>query len=177
MAGLVVLMLAVAIPLGIVVFTVIATESERKTYRHPAVSRSFTSLVFGSAALAGTAIVLVPRAYDSGPMLMLGIPAALIAALLAAAAHRFLIARSKLIAAMSGTVIALLTVLGTSALIAIFFSREIGVAMTIVTFGAVLVLTPKGIPVLFVGALAGVLLSYLSNHKRPNAPTSGAPVS
>lgn len=34
MTGLVVLMLAVAIPLGIVVFTVIATESERKTYRH-----------------------------------------------------------------------------------------------------------------------------------------------
>lgn len=167
MIGLVVLLLAVAIPLGIVVFVVMATEAERKTYEHASVSKFSTALLFSLAAVLGVVWVFRGMGLEYAPAMafLLGIPAAVIAALLALASHRFLIGRSKFIAALSGVGIALLTAAGTSSLIAVIFAPD-EMYLFMLTFGLVIMLSPTGVPVLFISGLAGFLLSYLSNHKR-----------
>jgi hypothetical protein len=184
MTGFIVLLLAVAIPLGIVVFTVMATEAERKVYERAPISRFSAALLFGLAAVLG--IVWVFRGtgpeYASAMAVLLSIPAAAIAALLALASHRFLVGRSTLIAALLGAGIALLTAAGTSSLVAVILAPD-EITSFVSAFGIVIVLSPSGVPVLLIGGLAGFLLSHLSNRKRPNtplnpdAPTSGAPVS
>jgi hypothetical protein len=173
MTSLFLFVLAVAaIPLAIVVFTVIATESEKRVYRSAPVSRSLSALVFGIAALAGVAIVLrgTGPEYISAMALALSIPGIVIAAALAVASHRLLVNRSKWIAAVSGIGVAFLTVLISSAFFAAVIAPDLDTAMLVVSFGAVLVLLPHSVAVLPVGALAGVLLSYLSNHRQTDKP-------
>lgn len=186
MTGLVVLVLAVAIPLGIVLLTVFATESERNVYSHAPVSRLATSIAFSAAALIGLAIVFrgTGTEYALAFTPMLALPTAIIAAVLAAVAHRLLVGRSRLIAAISGVVIALLTALGVSTLFAVISTPDQGAAMFIASIGPLVLLLPNGFPALFVGGLAGFLLSHFSNRKRPNPPLNtdappngGAPVS
>lgn len=177
-------LLAVAIPLGIVVLVVKATEAERKIYDHSPVSRLSCALVFSLAAVLGALWVFrgTGPEYASAMGLFLGVPAAAIAALLATAGQPFLVGRSKVVAALSGVIITILTALGTSSLIAVFFAPG-PINSYFAAFGIVIVLSPSGIVVLLIGGLAGLLLSLLSNRKRPNtplnpdAPTSGAPVS
>lgn len=186
MSGLIiVLLLAIAIPLGIVVFTVVATESEHKVNEHAPVSRFVAAIVFGIAALLGVLLVFRGTGAEYAPAIAFipGLPAVVIAALLAVAGHRLIVSRSKFLAALSGACIAFLTAVGTSSAFAVFFAPDHGAALFIASFGAAIVLLPQGISVLVIGASAGVLLSHISNRKRPNtplnpdAPTSGAPVS
>jgi len=186
MSGLIVLLLAVAIPLGIVVFTVVATESERKARdKHAPVSRFVSAIVFGIAALLGVLLVFRGTGAEYAPAIAFipGLPAVVIAALLAVAGHRLVVGHSKVLAALSGASIAFLTAFGTSSAFAVFFAPDHNAALFVASFGAAIVLLPQGIPVLLIGASAGVLLSHISNRKRPNtplnpdAPTSGAPVS
>ena len=184
MTGIVVLLLAVAIPLGIVVFAVMTTVAERKVFEHAPVSKFSAGVLFGLAAVLG--VIWVFRGtgpeYASAIAALLSIPAAAIAALLALASHRFLVGRSKFIATLSGVGIALLTAAGTSSLVAVILAPN-EITSFVSTFGIVIVLSPSGVPVLLIGGLAGFLLSHFSNRKRPNtplnpdAPTSGAPVS
>lgn len=184
MLGLVVLLLAITIPLGIVILTVKATESERKLFDHHPVGRRFCAFAFAVAALL--AVLWVFRGtgpeYSSAIGLFLGIPAAVIAALLAAASHRFLVGRSKVIATITGIAITIFTALATSSLVAILFAPS-SASSFVAAFGAIIVLSPGGILALLIGGLTGLLLSHLSNRRRPNtplnpdAPTSGAPVS
>lgn len=185
MSALIVLLLAIAIPLGIVLFTVVATESERKAHEHVPVSRFVSAIAFGIAALLG--VILVFRGTGAEYVLaiafMPSLPAVVIAALLAVAGHRLVVGHSKILAALSGAAIAFLTAVGTSSAFAIFFAPDNNAALFVASFGAAIVLLPQGIPVLLIGASAGVLLSHISNRKLPNtplnpdAPTSGAPVS
>ena len=183
MLGLVVLLLAIAIPLGIVALTVTATEAERKLFDHTPVSRRFCAFVFAVTALLAVLWVFRGTGPEYSPAigLFLGIPAAVIAALIAAASHRFLVGRSKVVASITGVTITILTALSTSALFAVFFAPG-PPNPYFAAFGLVIVLSPGGILALLVGGLAGLLLSHLSNCKRPNtplnpdAPTSGAPV-
>lgn len=185
MSALIVLLLAVAIPLGIIVFTVLATESERKTHQHVPVSRFVSAIAFGIAALLGVLLVFrgMGAEYALAIAFMPGLPAAVIAALLAVAGHRLVVGRSKVLAALSGSAIVFLTAVGTSSAFAIFFAPDHNAALFVASFGAAIMLLPQGIPVFLIGASAGVLLSHISNHKRPNtplnpdAPTSGAPAS
>lgn len=184
MLGLFVLLLAVALPLGIAFLTVRATEAERKVYDHSPVRRLSCALVFGLAAVLGILWVL----RGTGPELatamglFLGLPASGIAALLAAAGQRFLVGRSKVVATLYGVAITILTALATSLLVATLIAPG-SASSFVAAFGALIVLSPSGIPVLVFGGLVGLLLSYLSNRKRPNtplnpdAPTSGTPVS
>lgn len=53
MLGLVVLLLAIVIPLGIVVLAVKATEAERKLFDHDPVSRRYCAFVFAVVAVLG----------------------------------------------------------------------------------------------------------------------------
>jgi hypothetical protein len=114
--------------------------------------------------------------------LFLGLPASGIAALLAAAGQRFLVGRSKVVATLYGVAITILTALATSSLVATLIAPG-SASSFVAAFGALIVLSPSSIPVLVFGGLVGLLLSHLSNRKRPNtplnpdAPTSGAPVS
>ncbi len=183
MLGLVVLLLAVALPFGIVFFTVRATEAERKVYEHSPVRRISCALVFGLAAVLGSLWVFRGTGPEYAPAmgLFLGLPASGIAALLAAVGQRLLVGRSKVVAMLSGIAITILTALATSSLVAILFAPS-SASSFVAVFGAIIVLSPSGIAVLLFGGLSGLLLSHLSNRKRPNtplnpdAPTSGAPV-
>lgn len=184
MLGLIVLLLAISIPLGTILLTVKATEAERNLSEHPPVSRRFCAFVFAVAALLAVLWVFRGTGPEYSPAigLFLGIPAAVIAALIAAASHRFLVRRSKVVASITGVTITILTALNTSTLLAVFFAPG-PLNSYFAAFGLVIVLSPGGILALLVGGLAGLLLSHLSNRKRPNtplnpdAPTSGAPVS
>ena len=184
MLGLIVLLLAISIPLGIVFLTVKATEVERNLFDHHPVSRRFCAFVFAVAALLAVLWVFRGTGPEYSPAigLFLGIPAAVIAALIAAASHRFLVGRSKVVASITGVTITILTALSTSTLFAVFFAPG-PLNSYFAAFGLVIVLSPGGILALLVGGLAGLLLSHLSNRKRPNtplnpdAPTRGAPVS
>ena len=169
MSGLIVLLLAVAIPLGIVVFAVLATQSEHKVYEHAPVSRLVSAMVFGMAALLGVLLVFRGTGAKYAPVIAFipGLPAVVIAALLAVAGHRLVVVRSKVLAALSGAGIAFLTVIGTSSAFAFFFAPNHSAALFVASSGAVIVLLPQGIPVLLIGALAGLLLSHISNRKRP----------
>ena len=104
MTGIVVLLLAVAIPLGIVVFAVMTTVAERKVFEHAPVSKFSAGVLFGLAAVLG--VIWVFRGtgpeYASAIAALLSIPAAAIAALLALASHRFLVGRSKFITVNRG---------------------------------------------------------------------------
>ena len=124
MLGLVVLLLAIAIPLGIVALTVTATEAERKLFDHTPVSRRYCAFVFAVAALLAVLWVFRGTGPEYSPAigLFLGIPAAVIAALIAAASHRFLVGRSKVGASITGVTITILTALSTSTLFAVFFA-------------------------------------------------------
>lgn len=115
MLGLVVFLLAVAIPLGIVVLVVKAPEAERNIYDHSPVSRLSCALVFSLAAVLGALWVFrgTGPEYASAMGLFLGVPAAAIAALLATAGQPFLVGRSKVVATLSGVIITILTALGT----------------------------------------------------------------
>lgn len=186
MSGLIVLLLAAAIPLGIIVFTVVATESERKANEHAPVGRSVSAIVFCIAALLGIFLVLRGTGAESALAisLILGLPAVVIAALLVIVGHRLVVGPSKIIAALSGAGIAFLTAVGTSSAFAVFFAPDHNAALFIASFGAVIMLLPQGILLLFIGASAGVFLSHISNRKRPNTPLNpdappdgGAPVS
>ena len=77
MLGLIVLLLAVALPLGIVFLTVRATEGERKVYDHSPVRRLSCALVFGLAAVLGVLWVLrgTGPEYATAMGLFLGLPA------------------------------------------------------------------------------------------------------
>jgi hypothetical protein len=184
MSGLIVLLLAVAIPLGIVVLAVIATESERKAHQSAPANRFMSAIVFGIAALIGVLLVFRGTGTEYAPAIafVLGIPAIVIAALLAVAGHRLVVGRSKVIAALSGASIALLTAVGTSSAFAAFFAPDQNAALFAASFGAAIVLLPQGVPILLIGASAGVLLSHLSNRKRPtmppnpDVPKTGTPV-
>ncbi|MDO9201535.1 MAG: hypothetical protein Q7U58_09365, partial [Hydrogenophaga sp.] len=153
-------------------------------YDHFPVRRLYCALMFGVAAVLGVLWVLrgTGSEYALAMGFFVGLPAGGIAALLAAVGQRFLVGRSKVVATLFGVVITILTALGTSSLVAIFFAPN-SASSFVAAFGAIIVLSPKGIPVLLFGGLAGLLLSHLSNRKRlnpplnPDAPTSGAPVS
>ena len=110
--------------------------------------------------LRGTSVEYAPVM-----VLITGIPAAVIAALLAIAGHRFLVARSKWVAAFAGMGIVLFTALSVSSLFAVLVAPDHNVRFFLAAFGAVIVLTPSGMPVLFIGIFVGLLLSYLSNRK------------
>lgn len=167
MSGFVVLLLAVAIPLGIITFAIKATEAERANDEQAPVSKLCSALCFGAAALFGVVWVLrgTGAEYASAMGLITGIPAAVIAALLAAAGHHFLVARSKWVAAFAGLGITLFTAFGVSSLFAVLFAPDHSTRLFLAASGAVIVLTPSGIPVLFMGVLVGLLLSDLSNRK------------
>ncbi|MDP2882797.1 MAG: hypothetical protein Q8N89_14615 [Azonexus sp.] len=176
MLGFVILLLAVALPLGIAFLTVRATEAERKVYDHSPVRRLSCALVFGLAAVLGVLWVFRGTGPEYAPAmgLFLGIPASSIAALLAAVGQRFLVGRSKVVATLSGIAITIFTALATSLLVAIFFAPG-SASSFVAAFGAIIVLSPSGFPVLLFGGLAGLLLSHLSNRKRPNpAVNTGA---
>lgn len=178
MSGLIVLLLAVAIPLGIVIFTVVATESEHQLHEHAPVSRLVSAMVFGIAALLGVLFVFRGTGTEYAPAIAFipGLPAVAIAALLAAAGHRFVVVRSKFFAALSGAGIAFLTAVGTSSAFAFFLAPEYSSALFVASLGAVIVLLPQGIPVLVIGALAGVLLSRISNRKLPKFNNQVPPI-
>lgn len=168
MSGLIVLLLAIAIPLGIVVFTVVATEAEHKVNEHAPVSRLVSAVVFGIAALLGALLVFRGSRAEYAPAIafILGVPAAVLAALLAVAGHRLVVGRSKILAALSGASIAFLTAVGTSAAFAVIFAPDHNAALFVAFFGVAIVLLPQGMPVLLIGASVGVLLSHISNRKR-----------
>lgn len=184
MLGLIVLLLAIAIPLGIVVLTVKATKAERKLFDHHPVSRRFCAFVFAVAALLALLWLFRGTEPEYSPAigLFLGIPAVVIGALLAAVSHRFLVGRSKVVATITGVTITILTALSTSTLFAVFSAPD-PLNSYFAAFGLVIVFSQGGIHALLIGGLAGLLLTHLSNRKRPNtplnpdAPTSGAPVS
>jgi hypothetical protein len=73
-----------------------------------------------------------------------------------------------LIAAISGIAIVFLTALGVSVLFAVLFAPDHGAAMFVASIGPIIVLLPNGFPAIFIGAFSGLLVSYLSNRKRPN---------
>lgn len=184
MLGLIVLLLAISIPLGIILLTVKATEAERNLFDHHPVSRRFCAFVFAVAALLAVLWVFRGTGPEYAPAigLFLGIPVAVIAALIAAASHRFLVGRSKVVASITGVAITTFTALATSSLVAILFAPSPARSF-VATLGAFIVLSPGGVLALPFGGLTGLALSHLSNRKRPNtplnpdAPTSGAPVS
>lgn len=167
MSGLIVLLLAVAIPLGIVVFAVLATQSEHKVYEHAPVSRLVSAMVFGMAALLGVLLLFRGTGAKYAPVIAFipGLPAVVIAALLAVAGHRLVVVRSKVIAALSGAGIAFLTIIGTSLVFAFFFAPNHSAALFVASSGAVIALLPQGVPILLIGALAGLVLSHTSNRK------------
>lgn len=169
MLVLVVLLLAITIPFGILVFTIKATEAERKQVEHHPVSRRFCAFVFAVAALLAVLWVFRGTGPEYSPAigLFLGIPAAVISALLAAASHRYLVGRSKVIAIIAGISITILTALSISVLLAVFFA-PVQFSSYLAAFGLVIVLTPPGILALLIGGCAGFLLSYLSKRKRPS---------
>lgn len=167
MLGVVVLLLAVAIPIAIVMFAVKATEAEREIYGHTPVSRLTSALVFGLAALLGVLWMIRGNGpeYFNAMSLLLGIPASGIAATLAAAGQPLLAGHSKAIATFSGIAIAVLTLLITSSLIAVFFTPS-SASSFVAAFGVVVVLSSSSnFPNLLIGGLAGLLLSHFSNRK------------
>lgn len=171
MLGLIALLLAISIPLGIAFLAVKATEVERNLLDHHPVSRRFCAFVFAVAALL--AVQWVCRStgpeYNLAIGLYLGIPAAVIAASIAAASHRFLVGPSIVLATIVGISITILTTLCTSTLFSVFLA-PVQLNSYFAALGLVIVLAPGDILTLLIGGCAGVLLSHLSNSKRPNTP-------
>jgi hypothetical protein len=85
MAGLFVLLLAIGLPLGILAFVVLATKAEYSDHGQR-VSRLISMTVFALAALVGVFWVIPVM----NGLLLAGLPAAIISALLAALAHPWL---------------------------------------------------------------------------------------
>lgn len=174
MLGIIVVLLAIAMPVGILVFAVLAIESERNTKVHFRVRRSVSMLVFGVAALAGVAWVFRTSGpeYPVDALLLFGIPVAIISALLAALAHPWLSGRSFTLGALTGAAIAFVTVLAVTTLFALTLAPK-AIGAFVFTFGAALLLSPDGAPTLLLGILAGILLVWLSNRTNKRSKTIG----
>ena len=168
MAAIIVILLVIALPLGIALFAVIATESERRTYEHRPASKFISALIFAFSALLGIAFVFHGTKTEYTPAIasIVGIPATIIAMLLAIASHRMLVGRSKFLAALFGAGVAFLTVTCTSLLFGVIFAPDLKAVLFMTAFGAVLVFFPTGIPVLLLGAISGIILSFLSNRRQ-----------
>lgn len=185
LVALVVLFLAVAVPGGILAFSVFATHSkndasDRRSTDHALISRGGVSLVFGLAALLGWAALLGVAVPDLqvnkgsahgvvGPFIVTALPVMSLAALIARFGYRLLVFRSGLVAALSGGVVTILTVLASSLVVALLISPNASFGLAVVTVGTVSVLFRFGIPLLFIGMSAGILVNRMSRPKRPRS--------
>lgn len=123
---LVVSLLVLAIPAGIVLFAVHATENERRVCKSSGVRRSIVAGAFGLAALVGAfLIVRIPGPdYPTAILLLLGLPAALIAAILASIGYSAIVFPSKGMAVLAGGAIALSTSAGVAAVFSAFLGAK-----------------------------------------------------
>lgn len=182
LVALVVLFLAVAIPGGILAFSVLATQSkndasDRRSTDHALISRGGVSLVFGLAAFLGVAAMLwvwtllhqtepVDEARALGLLVVTALPVMAIAALIAALGYRLLVCRSAWGAALSGGVVTILTVLASSLVVALLIAPNASSGLAVVIVGTVSMLFHFGIPLLFIGMSAGILVNRMSRPKR-----------
>lgn len=164
MAGLFVLLLAIGLPLGILAFVVLATKAEYSDHGQR-VSRLISMIVFALAALVGVFWVLKVMVMNA--FLLVGLPAAIISALLAALTHPWLVGKNWWQAAFTGTLIAILAAIGTLTLYGLLLAPK-KVLIFVAAFGAEIIFRPEGFLALLTGALAGVLLWWLSScQKQP----------
>lgn len=165
MGAVVVLVLAVALPLAIVVFTVVATASEVRSPGRAPVGRRCSALVFAVAALLGGLWLSRGTGFEYEPVVAVwvGVPAIALAALLAVLLNPLLAGRSRCVAAVCGACIAALSAAGTSFLVLAPFAPD-DAMVSLAGIGMLIVLSPTGLPVLLLGAAAGALLSHLSNR-------------
>lgn len=156
---LVVSLLVLAIPAGIVLFAVHATEDERIVRKSSGVRRSIVAGAFGLAALVGAfLIVRIPGPdYPTAILLLLGLPAALIAAILASIGYSAIVFPSRVMAVLAGGAIALSTSAGVAAVFLAFLGPNFGAAAVMLYFGFAVLLTPGGIAALVLGAVTGVM--------------------
>ncbi|GAB3537939.1 hypothetical protein GCM10027343_02390 [Noviherbaspirillum agri] len=173
MTGLLLMFLAVvAIPIAVVMITVIATKSERVANLpdklQPSLGKGSVSLMFGLAALLGVALILRDTGKDFATFVFLlsGIPAAAIAALLAALSYRLLVGRSKVAGAFAGLGVAVATVLTSLVIVAFAVAPGSKEGALMAAFGATIVLAPSGSSVLLIGVIAGVAVNLLANRNR-----------
>lgn len=160
MTGLLfVLLLAIGLPIGILTFAVLATKAEHSD-QGQRVSRPISMVVFAVAALAG--VLWVMKVMKG--LLLVGLPAAIISALLAALAHPWLVERNWWQAALTGVLIAILAAIGTLLLFGLLLAPKKAL-LFVAAFGSTLILTPRGLIALVPGALAGLLLWWLSSRQ------------
>lgn len=169
-----ILLLFLAMPVGIVVFAVAATQAEQNADPNAPVSRLTSALVFGLTAELAVFLFFGSVGVEFSPAMALipGLPAALIAAFLAFVGRRFLVLRSKVLSALSGVAITILTVIGVTAAIASLLTSTPSQTLVFASVGAVAVLFPSGVSALALGAFSGVLLSYISNRQHSSLPLS-----
>ena len=155
-------LLAAAIPLAIVVFTAIAT---RPADCGPAWQnrRWFAACVFGVSALLWSAWIF---AGTGGTFLIIGLPAALLAAALGAAGQRFLSSPSRLRAAIAGMTIAILAAFGTTVLLTVAIVPDTGAALAVIGIASVL-LAPYYLPTLSIGLGCGLLVHFFARRQPP----------
>lgn len=161
-AFLAIVLLAAAIPLAIVVFTAIATRPADcgPTWQN---RRWFAACVFGVSALLWSAWIF---AGTGGTFLIIGLPAALLAAALGAAGQRFLSSPSRLRAAIAGMTIAILAAFGTTVLLTVAIVPDTGAALAVIGIASVL-LAPYYLPTLSIGLGCGLLVHFFARRQPP----------
>lgn len=123
----------------------------------------FAACVFGVSALLWNAWI---SSGTGGAFLIMGLPAALLAAVLGAVGQRFLSSPSRLRAAIAGMTIATLAAFGTIVLLTIAIAPDSSAALAVIGIACVL-LAPYYLPTLSIGLGCGLLVHFFARRQPP----------